>query len=241
MSAYPEYSLDVAIAEFFSQTSASREACDTKAKNLAGGEVVPVAVQGNCSYSVYAGSNFEFVVQFRLKSLMLDLEIVTLAREIYGYLAPSASLHGQLGEDASESLFIYIMDRIPGISYLDFILANSFPENSDENFVLRKTLISDVAQYGSPSAFSYIPNCTIKLSLNSLKKRANRVQFFCPVLESSSRGYFRSTRESTPNIYHGSAVVTPLFTTSLSPDHTKMSWFNGGNSLSANGPSPSRF
>jgi hypothetical protein len=44
MSAYPEYSLDIAIAEFFSQTSASRKACDTKAKDLIGGEVVPVTV-----------------------------------------------------------------------------------------------------------------------------------------------------------------------------------------------------
>lgn len=44
MSAYLEYSLDVAIAEFFLETSATREACDTKAKDLVGGEVVPVTV-----------------------------------------------------------------------------------------------------------------------------------------------------------------------------------------------------
>jgi len=100
MSAYPEYSLDVAIAEFFSQTSASREACDTnKAKDLVGGKVVPVTVQGNCSYSVYAGPEFDFVVQFRPKSLILKSEIVALAREIYGSLAPNTSFHGQLGED----------------------------------------------------------------------------------------------------------------------------------------------
>ena len=147
MSAYPEYSLDVAIAEFFSQTSASREACDNKAKDLVGGKVVPVTVQGNCSYSVYAGPEFEFVVQFRLKSLMLKSEIVALAREIYGSLAPNASFHGQLGEDGKEPLFVYVMNRIQGISYLDFVLANGFPENSDENFNWRKTLMSDVAQY----------------------------------------------------------------------------------------------
>lgn len=173
MSAYPEYSLDIAIAEFFLQTSTTREACDTKAKDLAGGKVVPVTVQGNCSYSVYAGPEFEFVVQFRLKSLMLKSEIVTLAREIYGFLAPNASFHGQLGEDGREPLFIYVMNRIPGISYLDFVLANGFPENSDENFVWRKTLMSDVARYGSPSAFPYTPNRTIKMSLHFLKERAN--------------------------------------------------------------------
>lgn len=155
MSAYPEYSLDVAIAEFFSQTSATREVCDTKAKGLVGGKVVPVTVQGNCSYSVYAGPEFEFVVQFRLKSLMLKSEITALAQEIYGFLTPNASFHGQLGEGGKEPLFIYVMNRIPGISYLDFVLANGFPKNSDRNFVWRKTLMRDVAQYGSPSVSLY--------------------------------------------------------------------------------------
>lgn len=102
MSAYPEYSLDDTIAVFFSQTSASRELCDTKAKDLVGGDVVPVTVQGNCSYSVYAGPEFEFFVQFRLKSLVLKSKIVTLAREIYSSLAPNASFHRQFGEDGKE-------------------------------------------------------------------------------------------------------------------------------------------
>ena len=86
-------------------------------KDLVGGKFVPVTVQGNCSHSVYAGPEFEFVVQFRLKSLVLKSEIMTLAREIYGFLAPK---YGQLGEDGKELLFIYVMNRIPSISYLDF-------------------------------------------------------------------------------------------------------------------------
>lgn len=53
-----------------------------------------MTVQGKCSYSVYSGPEFEFVVQFRLKSMMLKSEIVVLAREIYGSLAPNASFHG---------------------------------------------------------------------------------------------------------------------------------------------------
>jgi len=173
MSAYTEYSLDVAIAEFFTQTSASREACDTKAKDLVGGEVVPVVVQGSCSYSVYAGPESEFVVQFRLKSLMLKSEIVALTREIYGSLSPNASFHGELGEDGKEPLFVYVMNRIPGISYLDFVLANGFPENSDENFIWRKTLMLDVARYSSPSVLPYPSNRTIKMLLHFLKDSAN--------------------------------------------------------------------
>lgn len=148
MSAYTEYSLDNAIAELFSQTSATREACDTKAKDLVGGEVVPVAVQGNCSYSVYAGPELEFVVQFRLKSLILKSDVADLVREVYGLLAPNAAFHGQLGDGGNkEPLLVYVMNRIQGISYLDFVLANGFPENSDQNLMWRKTLMSDLARY----------------------------------------------------------------------------------------------
>jgi hypothetical protein len=87
-----------------------------------------VTVQGNCGYSVYAGPEFEFVVQFRLKSLMLKSEIAAMAREIYGFLAPNATFHGQLGDDSKEPLFVYVMNRIQGISHLAFVLANGFPE-----------------------------------------------------------------------------------------------------------------
>lgn len=152
MSTYPEYSLDTAITEFFTQTSATRSECDTKAGDLVGGAVIPVTVQGNCSYTVYAGPDSEFVVQFRLKSLMLELETATLAREIYGSLAPSVESFGELGESGDgekEAVCGYVTNRIRGISYLDFELADDGPENSERNFVWRKTLMADVARYGS--------------------------------------------------------------------------------------------
>lgn len=76
---------------------------------------------------------------------MLKSEIVALAREIYGSLAPNALFYGQLGEDGKEPFFVYVMNRIQGISYLDFVLVNSFLKNSDRNFVWRKTLMRDVA------------------------------------------------------------------------------------------------
>jgi hypothetical protein len=157
MSTYPEYSLDITIAEFFSQTSTTREACDTKAKDLVGGRIVPVTVQGNCSYSVYAGPECRFIVQFRLKSLMLRSEIVALAREIYGDLAPNAEFHGEVGDSGEEGemVFVYVMERIRGISYLDFILTNNVPGDEKRDFIWRKTLMADVARYGS-SVFLYL-------------------------------------------------------------------------------------
>ena len=70
------------------------------------------------------------------------------------------------------------MNRIQGISHPDFVLANGFPENSDANFVWRKTLISDVAQYGSPSVFAYTPSRTTKMLHISERKVLIDYSFF---------------------------------------------------------------
>ena len=112
--------------------------------------MTPIAVQGVCSYSVYAGPNQECVVQFRLKSLGLKTEITNLASDIYGSLVPSVSYYGQIGENdvsGKEPLSIYVMSRVKGISHLDFILAHNLPENSHEYFIWRENLISDIARY----------------------------------------------------------------------------------------------
>lgn len=146
-----EYSADQEIAHFFEQTSAARLACDAYAKEHLGGDVIPVAVQGVCSYTVYAGHNSEFVAQFRLKSLKLRMETMNLARTIYGNFVPQVTFRGRIGEDieGKEPLYIYIMSRIPGVSYLDFILAHNsqVPENSPKFSFWRKNLITDIARY----------------------------------------------------------------------------------------------
>jgi hypothetical protein len=168
MSTYPEYSLDIEIAEFFSKTSTTRHACDAKAKTLVGGQVTPVPIQGNCSYTVYAGPSSEYVIQFRLRSLKLEIETATSARDIYGSLVPSTEFFGELGDatGAKEPVCVYVMSRIRGISYLDFILANDAPESSDHNFVWRKTLMVDVARYGS-SVFHFGINLAASISMTA--------------------------------------------------------------------------
>ena len=115
-----------------------------------------MTVQGNCSYSVYAGPEHEFFVQFRLKSLMLRLETVALAREIYGEGVPKVEFYGEVGDGGKglEMVFVCVMERIRGISYLDFILASDVPGDEKRDFIWRKRLMSDVARYGS-SVFLY--------------------------------------------------------------------------------------
>lgn len=149
MTTYSEYSVDDEISTFFSKTSVSRQARDARAIGLCGGTAAAVDVQRFCSYSVYAGPQLEYVVQFRLKSLALKTDTATLAREVHGTLAPEASFKGIMGDemDSKEPLCIYLMSRIQGITHLDFILAHGFPENSRENFAWRQNLITDVARY----------------------------------------------------------------------------------------------
>lgn len=72
-SEHQQYSVDDEIAAFFSKTAVTRHTCDGLAKDLVGGDqVVPVAVQGVCSYTVYAGPGLDHVVQFCLLVGVID-------------------------------------------------------------------------------------------------------------------------------------------------------------------------
>lgn len=145
------HNLEAEIAAFFSKTPVRREACDALAKQLVGGDqAVPVPVQGNRSYTVYAGQALDHVVQFRPKSLPLNLEIASLAHRVFGDLAPEVSFKQQLGEDSAaavqEPLLVYVMPRLPGITHIEFILAHGSPENSPENMARREVLVQDFAR-----------------------------------------------------------------------------------------------
>ncbi|PWY96636.1 hypothetical protein BO94DRAFT_592531 [Aspergillus sclerotioniger CBS 115572] len=151
-----EYSIDQEIQNLFDQTTATRSACDTFAREQLGGDIVPVTIQGVCSYTVIAGPKGEFIAQFRLECFQLNIDIMKLAETIYGNLVPKVTYRGQIGEDTTATatetkrpLHIYIMSRIQGISYLDFILAHNgqFSENSPEFFAWRRNFVADVARF----------------------------------------------------------------------------------------------
>ncbi|KAJ8129446.1 hypothetical protein O1611_g4183 [Lasiodiplodia mahajangana] len=146
------YDLEAAIMDFFTLKSTDRKTCDTTAEQLVGGRAAPVAIQGNCSYTVYAGPQAEFVVQFRPKSLSLTLGNNKIARRIHGPLVPEIDECCQLGdEDQGEPLIVYIMPRMQGTSYLDFTRMNAMPNNSKEMKACRKALMADAAKFFSTS------------------------------------------------------------------------------------------
>lgn len=143
MPAFVEYSLEDKTAKFFTKTSATREACDEKAASLMEGRISSAPIQGDCSYTVYGGIHFKFVVQFRLQSLSLRLETAALARKIHGNLAPITIYHEQLEDTSQETALVYTLDRIPGISYLEFYI---YTEDFEENFFLRAGLMMNLAR-----------------------------------------------------------------------------------------------
>ncbi|PLB49178.1 hypothetical protein P170DRAFT_509780 [Aspergillus steynii IBT 23096] len=150
------YHIDREIADFFKKTTTTRSACDDYAREHLGGNVVPVAVQGVCSYTVYAGPSAEFVVQFRLESLQLSMHTTNLAWTIYGPYVPQVSFKGEIGEnmESREELYIYVLSRVRGVSYLDFILAHNshVPESSPRFSLWRRNLVADIAK---PFALSW--------------------------------------------------------------------------------------
>ncbi|CAH0050177.1 unnamed protein product [Clonostachys solani] len=143
------YSAETTINNFFIKTSATRAECEARAAELTGGKAIPVTIQGDSSYTVYAGPELEHVVQFRPKSLELRTATSALASKIYGTLAPTVAFKGQIGDEAAgkEPLYIYVMNRIKGVSYLDFILASENHENSLAAFAARKNLITSIAKF----------------------------------------------------------------------------------------------
>ncbi|KAL4941788.1 hypothetical protein BDV06DRAFT_212362 [Aspergillus oleicola] len=157
------YSLAEAINQFFTQTTATQSSCNEWAKVHLGGNVEPVADQGVCT--IYTGSKGDHVMQFRLKPLALDLTTSNFAREIHANYAPKVELRGALGSESvankgKEPLLIYVMDRMPGIRYLVFILAKSgtVDVNSSRFSTWRRNLVS---KYGEALHHQY----TIDLNL----------------------------------------------------------------------------
>lgn len=146
MSAYVQYSLDIFIVEFFTRTSVTREACDEKAAFLIKNNIISVSIQESCSYIVYDKTRFEFVVQFRLQSLSLNLKIMILARKIHDNLASIIAYYEQLEDTSQETALVYFLDRISDISYLEFCLTNNYVKNSEENLVLQADLMMNLAQ-----------------------------------------------------------------------------------------------
>ena len=77
---------------------------------------------------------------------MLDADLVRLARAIHGHIVPSIESHGSVGE--GPSLLVYVMEQLPGVTYMEACLAhNVHTVFSSEQYERQRNTIMDFARY----------------------------------------------------------------------------------------------
>lgn len=138
------YSLDDSIATFLSRhTDTTRAECDALARSiLQSSQVSPVAFQGSFSYTV---ADHVRVVQFRQTDSPLDLEVLDRAHTLHGSLVAKTSFHGRLGRD--RPLLVYVIEKLPGVTYLEYQLGGALRENlSEQQYRTQQTLVEDFAR-----------------------------------------------------------------------------------------------
>lgn len=116
------YSLEKSIEKFFDgQVSPTRQQCDDLAFSLTQGPVHPIPIQGSYSYTVVSGDDnaSQSIIQFRAAESPLDIELLALAKEIYGGFVPSTQYHGDIGSGPTAPAKVYIMEKTTGVTYLE--------------------------------------------------------------------------------------------------------------------------
>jgi hypothetical protein len=129
------YSLNDTINDFFrTETDTTQEDCDKLAQSLVGGHIQPVPIQGSFSYTVCGGPESSKIVQFRAQKSDLELEILNLSQRIHVQFVANYDYHGTIG--SSLPLSVYVMNRIHGITYIEFRCANDVTTEMSMNTVM---------------------------------------------------------------------------------------------------------
>jgi serine/threonine protein kinase len=147
--------------------------------------ITPAPTQGYCSYTI---SVDDYIVQFRPPKYNLDLDVASAAEVVFGISAPTTSYKGIV---APHGLLVYVMKRMPGISYKELTL-----QAPDVAAKVRKTLCQDFAQF---LAKAWHQGAEISLPLgiigSSIKQRLQKLHNELPTR-------FRSIVKHVINQYH---------------------------------------
>lgn len=139
------------------QISPTRQESDELASALLGGDpVVPFAIQGNFSYTVFspgrikasepdhAESNDKYsnakIVQFRLPESKINVGLAQCAKEIHGHLVAETFYHGEIG-DSTRRLAIYVIEKLPGVTYIEM---GNFSADVDTDQAMRQFRMIEV-------------------------------------------------------------------------------------------------
>lgn len=138
------YSLSTSISTFLStHSSTTRSECDSLAQSLLSSPTIsPVPIQGSFSYTVVASHSQ--LAQFRSPTSPLDVEILRLAREIYGGdVVAKTEFWGNFG-----GLGVYLIEKLQGVTYLEWLMKSGLGRRLDgERFERQRGLVGDFARY----------------------------------------------------------------------------------------------
>ncbi|ATY62491.1 kinase-like domain [Cordyceps militaris] len=122
------------IQRFFQEnTSVTPELCNAEAEKIAGQSVTATLSQGGSSYTVEGG---QVVVQFRLPSSDLDMDLLKSIEQAYRGFAPQHEYRGRLGQAR-----VYSMNNMGGIC---MYLART--ELQSDNYHLLRVTLDDYAR-----------------------------------------------------------------------------------------------
>lgn len=161
-NAIPVYSVHTPILGFFaSHTEATQQECNERAASLLGSPVTPIPIQGAFSYTVVGGSPTR-LVQFRTPESDLEVNLLHLARSIHGGIVARTICTGAVGR--SPPLSVYIIEKLPGITYMEYCLANDLDVMlSSEQARRQENIVIGFARY----CRTYI-RFTIRVLVNSI-------------------------------------------------------------------------
>ncbi|KAI1502664.1 hypothetical protein F5X99DRAFT_148860 [Biscogniauxia marginata] len=117
-----------------------KDDCDAFAKSRYSEEIRPAPFQGYCSYTLVVGENT--IVQFRPLAHKLDIEMTTIACQIFGILAPETEFLGQLD---MTGLYAFSMRRLPGVSLSD-LRADTRKWSHSQTMARRERIVRDFAR-----------------------------------------------------------------------------------------------
>ncbi|KAI1492475.1 hypothetical protein F5X96DRAFT_626569 [Biscogniauxia mediterranea] len=116
-----------------------KDDCDTFVRARYPEPIRPAPFQGYCSYTLFVGE--DTIVQFRPLAHKLDINMTTIACQVFGRIAPKTEFIGQL--DPTE-LYAFSMRRLPGVSLSD-IRAQTGDRNATQITEQRKQIVRDFA------------------------------------------------------------------------------------------------
>lgn len=186
----------------------TRSQCDEIAQDIVGAPVIPVAVQGLCSYTVLAGPEQDTIVQFREDGVQeLRIDELTRACQIHGSVVPKCTLYGEVGP-----LKTWVMPKIPGNIYSDECYRSGGKLPPDVLARLKNTT-TDLARFFAESWMSGTKGVQDeKLVIHFRDFATKEIDAFIETLPSRFNTFLQKVKHELPTIFddHYPFVLTHL-------------------------------